>query len=92
MNLLSRFKSSENPRYKIVERKKINHFGEITECRYVILERKWRLIYVYFEMTEDYSDRIYLYTFDNLEQAEEYLAKRLTPELNVVETVIKEIL
>jgi len=89
MNLLSRFKSSENPRYKIVERKKINHFGEITECRYVILERKWRIIYVYFQMTDSYHYRI---LFDTLEQAEEYLAKVLTPEPNVVATVIKEIL
>ena len=92
MNLLSYFKSSENPRYKIVERKKINHFGEITECRYVILERKWRLIYVYFEMTEDHGDRIYAYSFDNLEQAEEYLAKRVIPGSIIIDTVIKEIL
>jgi hypothetical protein len=89
MNLLSRFKSSENPRYKIVEYKKINHFGEITDRIYLILERKWRLIYVYFEIRDNYSYRM---RFDTLKLAEEYLAKKLTPEPNVVETVVKEIL
>jgi len=89
MNLLSYFKSSANPRYKIVECKKINHFGETTDRKYLVLERKWRIIYVYFQMTDSYHYRI---LFDTLEQAEEYLAKVLTPEPNVVATVIKEIL
>jgi hypothetical protein len=89
MNLLSRFKSSENPRYKIVECKKINHFGEVTDRKYLVLERKWRIIYVYFQMTDSYH---YPALFDTLKQAEEYLAKVLTPEPNIVATVIKEIL
>lgn len=40
----------------------------------------------------EFHDHTLVYSFDNLEQAEEYLAKRLTPEINVVDTVIKEIL
>lgn len=92
MNLLSYFKSNMNPRYKIVERASVNHVGEILQTRYVILERRWCIIYFYIEMIEDHSDHIVVYSFDNLEQAEEYLAKRLTPKIKFLDTVIKEIL
>ncbi len=87
--LLSFFKSSENPRYKIVERTKINHFGEITDRIYFVLERKWCIIYFYNVITED---NYCVYRFDKLEQAEEYLAKWLTPTPSTIDTVVKEIL